>query len=158
MTQQPDPTRPTDVVASRVREVRKKRGWSAQRLAEELGRAGLKWDRSIVANLESGRRANVSVEELLTLAYVLDVAPVHLLVPLDGGAYSVTPSWVVLNGSVVREWIRGNSPLPSSNAKNYFGEVPDDEWRSPQWSQADVDKQTEVIEWVRRTRPQGEGD
>ena len=36
--------------------------------------------RSILADLEIGRRENISVAELLAFAVVPDVAPVHLLV------------------------------------------------------------------------------
>ena len=44
------------------------------------------WTRIVVTKLETGRRQSVSVEELLALAYVLNVAPVHLLVPWDDDA------------------------------------------------------------------------
>lgn len=41
--------------------------------------AGVKWDRSIVANFENGRRSYITVEELVTVARVLDVPPMALL-------------------------------------------------------------------------------
>jgi hypothetical protein len=45
--------------------------------------AGVRWDRSIVANFENGRRSYVTAEELVTLGEVLDVAPAALLLPAD---------------------------------------------------------------------------
>ena len=96
-----------------------------------MAREGIKWNRSIVANLEGGRRGSVSVEELLTLAYVLDVAPTHLLVPLEEGiCYHFTPERFAPTG-VVREWVRGRQPLASANARLFFSEVPDKEWNPP---------------------------
>lgn len=69
----------TAAIATRVRGLRKARGWSAQRLAEEMTAAGLPWDRNIVANLENGRRKVVTVDELLCFARIFDVGPMALL-------------------------------------------------------------------------------
>lgn len=44
-----------------------------------MAKVGIRWDRSIVANLDLGRRATVSVDELLALATVLDCSPWALL-------------------------------------------------------------------------------
>jgi transcriptional regulator with XRE-family HTH domain len=76
--EQPDHT-PTEVVAQRMRELRRGRGWSAERLAEELARHGVEWNRGVVTKLETGRRASVSVAELLGLAAVFEVSPLDLL-------------------------------------------------------------------------------
>src|SRR5260221_2561759 len=113
-----------------MREIRDKRRWSAQRLAQEMTGAGIPWDRSIVANLETGRRPYVTVEELLGLAYVLQVAPVHLLIPLGDEFYLVTPAQVVLSGRA-REWVRGTHPLPSADRRLWAGEQPAEEWEPP---------------------------
>src|SRR4051794_35558476 len=88
-----NPMPPTRVIALRMRELRTKRGWSAQELADQMVKVGIPWQRPVVANLETGRRRTVSVEELLALAYVFNVAPIHLLVPLRNDiAYRLTPS------------------------------------------------------------------
>jgi transcriptional regulator with XRE-family HTH domain len=113
-----------------MREIRDKRRWSAQRLADEMTKAGVAWDRSIVANLENDRRPFVTVEELLGLAYVLQVAPVHLLVPLGDEFYLVTPTQVVLSGRA-REWIRGKYALPSADPRLWASEQPAEEWEPP---------------------------
>lgn len=101
-----------------------------------MTRVGVPWDRSTVANLENGRRATVSVEELFVLAYVLSVAPVHLVVPLvdadDKTQYRVTPAVATTRAALVRAWIRGEAPFGEDiDVKRYFAEVPDSEWVRP---------------------------
>jgi transcriptional regulator with XRE-family HTH domain len=137
-----------------MRDLRDGRGWSAQRLAEEMTKVGIPWDRSIVANIENGRRASVSVEELLALAYVLSVAPVHLVIPpvdaddSDRTPYRIVPSseWTS-TPSVARAWIRGQTPLRGVDARRYFSEVPDSEWQPPdwQWTPENIEKQSRAV-------------
>jgi transcriptional regulator with XRE-family HTH domain len=125
---------PTRAVARRVREVRVKRGLSGGKLADRMTALGIRWDRSIVANLESGRRGQLSVDELLALAAALNVAPVHLLVaPEDYDApYEVTPE-VTYSASGVRAWIRGIHPLgDDGDPREFFAEVPRQEFYAVQ--------------------------
>lgn len=143
-----DAATPHRVIAQRVRELRTGRGWSAQRLADELTKRGVSWDRSIVANLETGRRQTVTVEEWLALAYVLDVAPVHLLVPptdadrpQTGGFVNVAPVHsVVTTPGWYRAWVRGQAPLVGVDPRRYFSEVPDSEFVPPadRWTPPDI--------------------
>jgi transcriptional regulator with XRE-family HTH domain len=120
---------PTRTVARRVKELRTRHGWSAAQLAERMAESGLPWDRFTVANLERGRRQNVTLDEVLTLAYVLDVAPVHLVVPTSGSAgYLVTPKFIT-TPDVARTWIRGQMPL--GDPRIYYSEAPEDEWIPP---------------------------
>jgi transcriptional regulator with XRE-family HTH domain len=115
--------------ARRVRELRRRRGLTAAQLAERLREVGLDWDRNVVANLETGRRASLDVSELLALALVLDVAPVHLLVPLDDDRpYQITPTRIEQSGPV-RDWVRGAEPLDGTDARAYWSEVPEVEWQ-----------------------------
>ena len=137
----PEPKRPHRVIAERVREIRNARGLTGARLAEEMTEAGIKWDRSVVANLENGRRSTISVEELLTLAYVLNVAPVHLIVPLDpDGWYSVTPDAATTNEHA-RAWIRGTAALPGTDERKYFSEVHEEEWKRFNDRQREIERQ-----------------
>lgn len=120
--------------------------------------AGVKWERSVVANLESGRRQSVSVDELLALAYVLDVAPVHLLVPLsDNVWFHFTPETATPAG-LVREWVRGRHPLRSTNARLFFSEVPDHEWEPPKMSDEEIERRSRLVEVTRQQRPKKGGD
>jgi len=130
----------TREIAQRMREVRDKRGLTGAELAERMTGLGVPWDRSIVANLENGRRQSVTVEELLALALILRAAPVHLIVPPDDSdaPYQVTAA-VTESRFRVRSWIRGLFPLerlPGVGAvRDFWAEVPDDEFGAMQQGQ-----------------------
>lgn len=55
---------------------------SAQELADATERLGLPIGRSVLANLENGRRPTISVAELLVLAAALRVPPIELVFPV----------------------------------------------------------------------------
>lgn len=105
-----DAASPTQVIAKRVRELRREREWTAERLADEVTKAGVKWNRGTVAKLENGRRDSVSVEELFALAWAFGVPPVVLVLPDDSSAaYEVTPS-VVAEAERAFAWLAGFLP------------------------------------------------
>lgn len=136
MEQRREALDPRQAIAARVKEARTRRGWTAQALADRCAAAGMPGlDRSTLAKIEAGRRQRIGVEELLTLAYVLDVAPVHLLVPIDeAGEYRVTPAGEVFDFGVVRDWVRGFDGLPESDGRMYRSEVPAHEFGVPRES------------------------
>jgi transcriptional regulator with XRE-family HTH domain len=122
-----EPVSPTDLLARRVKESRRRLDLTAAELAERMTAAGFAWDRFTVQNLENRRRKTVSLDEVLALACVLQVAPVHLLLPLDDedAQVSVTdersaPAWQV------REWIIGRRPPLQwkQDDRLYFSQVP----------------------------------
>ncbi|MGW7440613.1 helix-turn-helix transcriptional regulator [Streptomyces sp. NPDC054849] len=122
MSRDQSPTAPVAAIAQRVKELRGRRGWSAAQLGEAVSKHGVRWDRFTVANLENGKRQSVSVQELLSLALALDVAPVNLLVPLDDRPYQVTPTRAEPAGAV-RAWIRGAEPLPGMDERTFLAEA-----------------------------------
>lgn len=73
-----------------------------------------------------GQRANpdrpkrpISIDELLVLAYVLDIAPVHLIVGLDEDEnLPVSPDWSV-SADGARMWIRGQAPMSGGDPRRY---------------------------------------
>jgi transcriptional regulator with XRE-family HTH domain len=69
-------------IAAEVRRHRLAKGLSAQQLAERCDRIGMPIKRSVIANLESGRRTTVTVAEVLVLAQALEVPPAVLLFPV----------------------------------------------------------------------------
>lgn len=161
---------PTKAIAARVREVRTKRGWSGADLARELRAAGVPWERAMVAKLETGRRRSITVTELLALALVLNVAPVHLLVPPDesNAPYQVTPKATAPYWRV-RGWIRGLFLLPQlpnvGDKRQFFSEVPPDEFDAVQHGQCpccggrhQVIGRTPPDESTRVTFERGDGD
>lgn len=109
-------------IAQRVKQLRGRRGWTAAQLGEAASKHGIRWDRFTVASLETGKRQNVTVQELFALALALDVAPVNLLVPLDDSPYQVTPRRSE-GADAVRAWVRGESPLPGTDERTYRAEV-----------------------------------
>ncbi|WP_083502213.1 helix-turn-helix transcriptional regulator [Sphaerimonospora mesophila] len=116
------PEDPVRVVARRVRELRRRKGWTAAQLGEALTAQGVPWDRFTVSNLENGKRQNVTLTELLALATVLDVALVHLFVPLNDNPVKVTPNRTE-DADTVRAWVRGQEPLPGMDERIFMTEV-----------------------------------
>lgn len=120
---------PSDVVGDWVRVLRQRRGWTAKKLAGHCAEAGapLLTGPSIL-NIETGRRdaagrrrRDVSVDELLTLAYVLGVSPVSLLFP-ESGAVLVTSTTPISDLEALRRWVRGGAPLPGMDPTSYHDE------------------------------------
>lgn len=95
-----------------MKAIRQRQGITAEQLANLMREAGVPFDKTVIANLETGRRRFVTVQELLALAEVLVVAPVHLLVPPDDeGDYQVTPAGPRYPLQNVRSWVRGKWPI-----------------------------------------------
>lgn len=122
-------------IARRVQEARTRKRWSQRDLAARLTAAGRPMNAGQVNKIEAGARGgdatraeNLSVSDLLVLAAVLGVAPVHLIVPLDGDqgpdaslppgdpghpsstATRLTES-ITVHPPAMRAWIRGQWPL-----------------------------------------------
>jgi hypothetical protein len=133
---------PSDVVAARVREVRKRRDLTTAQLAARCAGLGApQLTTQAIYKIEGQRESatrparRVTVDELLALALALDVAPVHLMVPVDDSAepYHVTAT-VAAGRSRVRGWIRGHALLerfPRAGAsRDFYSEQPEEdvEW------------------------------
>lgn len=69
-------------IANEVRRIRQERGMSAQKLADRCAELGAPIPRTVLSNLENGRRGNVTVAEMLVLAAALDVPPATLVFPV----------------------------------------------------------------------------
>lgn len=87
MTQEDDwSARVTQRVAREVRRYREGHGlrpkMSAQQLEERTAALGMRIARSVLANLESGRRETVSAAEVVVLAAALGVTPIELICPV----------------------------------------------------------------------------
>jgi transcriptional regulator with XRE-family HTH domain len=72
--------KPSDGIGARVAKYRRLAGLSARELAEQ---AGYGLTRGVIANIESGRKTDITVDQLLALATVLGVMPVVLALPLE---------------------------------------------------------------------------
>jgi transcriptional regulator with XRE-family HTH domain len=98
-------------VAGQLKRLREGR-LSAQQLARKTAELGHEVPRSVIANLENGRRPTISVAEVIVLAQALGVPPLELLFPLGK-----VPSVEVLpNHSLdtwdAAKWFTGESHLP----------------------------------------------
>ncbi len=62
-------------VAWNMRRLRDRRGWTAHELAARCLAAGGSLPRSVIANIETGRRAVIGVDELAVLGAVFGVEP-----------------------------------------------------------------------------------
>ncbi len=100
-----------EVVGENVRRLRSDRRWTQDAAAREFAGAGLRWKRTHIAALESGRRETVDVVTLVLLAAALDVPVTELfhgegdvlLTPRgDADDYGVTATRAQL-----REWFSG---------------------------------------------------
>lgn len=74
--------RVSTTIANEVRRIRQERGMSAQRLSDRCAELGAPIPRTVLSNLENGRRGNVTVAEMLVLAAALDVPPATLVFPV----------------------------------------------------------------------------
>lgn len=86
---------------------------SAQRLSDRCAELGLRIERSVLSNLEGGRRTTLTVAELLVLAAALSVAPVLLVFPVgraeDG---EMLPGLTVPTWSAA-QWFGGHADYPA---------------------------------------------
>lgn len=113
------PARLTVAVAAEIQRHRKRRGWSAQKLSDECAAGGLQMPRSTLADLENGRRAGLSVAELLVIARALDVPPLLLLFPVGREAGTEVLPGVVRPPFRAAAWFSGECPFPGEDDDDY---------------------------------------
>ncbi|MBP2341104.1 transcriptional regulator with XRE-family HTH domain [Saccharothrix coeruleofusca] len=132
MEEEPPRLDVTQIVVQRMKELRTRRGLTAEGLAEAMSGLGIPWQAGVVTKLEKGYRKSLSVNELLGLALALDVAPVHLLVPVEGDTslYHLTPNQGV-RVDEARAWVRGSWVPPTGDPRAYYSEVPAHEFETP---------------------------
>jgi transcriptional regulator with XRE-family HTH domain len=119
----------------RIRELRKSQGWTQQGLADRLNHLGAQTDRAAVAKVETHKRG-LALNAAFQYALALNVAPVHLFVPVGGppGSANDPPEPIMLGPNLTcspaeaRKWIRGELPIyPYQDPRIYFAMVPREE-------------------------------
>lgn len=123
MTQPPAPDWSTRLALSVAREVRRHRqaqGLSAQQLADRCAQIGMPIQRSVLANLESGRRTTVTIAEVLVLAHALNVPPGVLMFPVgyDQSVEVLPGSWTEPYFAV--EWLAGRAFFSHDASGDFF--------------------------------------
>ncbi|MFG3287216.1 hypothetical protein ACGF3G_00130 [Streptomyces sp. NPDC048179] len=104
-------------VAQEVRRHRQRRAMSAQQLSDRCAELGMPIQRSVLANMESGRRSTVTVAEVLVLAAALDVAPAQLVFPVGFEETCEALPERTFEPIDALDWFAGNAPsreLPRS--------------------------------------------
>lgn len=157
----------SDALGRRIAQVRKARGLKASDLANRCADLGVKLSVATISDIETRRRnRSITVDELFAIAYALDVAPVHLLVPVEApegginpatqeGFTPVTPE-ITAPIPNVRAWIRGYHAMQGQDARLYFAERPLNEWQPPTVPDAEqIERHGEHAELVRRVLPAG---
>lgn len=154
---------PRRVFAARVREARRRRGWKQKDLSNRLDEIGYQLGRATIAKIEdpTRTRADASLEDVLAIAAALDVAPVHLLAPLeDEAVVRITDGLPPASAEIVRDWIRGMAPLrvlvglPQSvdDVAAFLSQVPEPEFRHVAEVMGLSDNQTDDLLSAVRTR------
>lgn len=131
------------IFARRLKEVRTRRGWSQTELAMRLEDFGRPMLRQTIANLENpehSRARHVPLEDVLAIAAVLGVAPVHMFVPLEDDTRvrlfertirddegSVVQDLGVVPAFIARAWVRGQGTVGEYNHRVFFSEMPERE-------------------------------
>ena len=101
-------------VAEQVRMYRKVRRMSAQKLADRCAELGYPIPRSVLANIENGRRDSISTAELRVIAAALEVAPALLEIPLGHvPTVEVLPD-VDVDSWQAWQWFTGSNGLPGT--------------------------------------------
>jgi transcriptional regulator with XRE-family HTH domain len=119
---------PSEIFRARLREVRRLKGWRQHHLAAALAEAGVDMGEPAITRLERGLRG-VSLDEVIAIAAVLGVSPLHMFVPLDNnGLLDVAPA-ITVPVLDARAWARGQRPLRDTDDDRFFYVVtPERDW------------------------------
>ncbi len=112
------PARMARLVAGEVRRYRERQQprMRAQQLSDRTGELGMLIPRSVLANLESGRRETVSVAEIMVLAAALNVSPIELMCPAGFGRQAEVLPGRLVDWPEVMRWFTGELKMDVTEA------------------------------------------
>jgi transcriptional regulator with XRE-family HTH domain len=116
-------SKPGWIVGRNVREMRIERSWTQDDAARRLRQVGLPWTRSHIAALESQRRDDVSMSELVFLSAAFGVAPERWL---EGGEQVQMGERLVVPLDYLRRILRGDGKAVAMDDASVTGVL---EWR-----------------------------
>lgn len=116
-------------IADEVKRRRTELGWSAQKLSGECAALGFDFPRSTLADLESGRRKQISVPELIALAAALHVPPLLLVYPVGRQGETEALPGITRPAFRTAEWFSGAAFLPGPDDAGVVTKITSDvEW------------------------------
>jgi transcriptional regulator with XRE-family HTH domain len=128
----------SDRVGVAVKDARTRHGWTRDDLAAQCAKLGATHlTGTLIYDIESGRRnkdtgkrrRQVSADDVMLLALALDVAPVHLMLPLDDEQQVALTDTIAERAQIVRQWARGHHPLKGIDRRMYYTYVPEADLR-----------------------------
>lgn len=111
--------------ADRLKEVREGKGWTQQRLAQELQELGDALTQGTIARIETKAIRRISLDDALAIAAALGVSPLHLLAPTDDDSKVAITAKLSVLAPEVRAWVRGQKALRPQDERTYFIQTPD---------------------------------
>lgn len=121
-----EPPWPRNVAAMQVERFRTRRGWSQERLADELTSIGHSTTRLTVLKTENGDR-KMTVDELAAYGIALGVPVVMFLTPIGIAGEVRLTSTVVMNADLARRQMVGDEPYITQTDTMFCRDVP--EWK-----------------------------
>lgn len=112
---------PSAGLGARLAQYRKLAGLSARELSEALGG---ELSRGVIANIESGRKTDVTVDQLLALSWALGVPPAALALPLENpyeALHLTAGDSAQETVATLLPWFEGTEPRDSASATNLAG-------------------------------------
>jgi hypothetical protein len=132
----------SDRVGAAVKDARTRHGWRREDLADKCAALGAPHlTAPLIYDIESGRRnrdtgkrrRQVSADDVLVLALALDVAPVHLMIPLDDDAQVALTDTISEPAQLVRSWVRGPHAFAGTDRRMFYSYVPEAELARAEW-------------------------
>lgn len=101
-------------IGKRVTRYRKMNGWTMEELADRTSADIAKIGKGVIANIETGRKVDVSVGQLISLASALSIPPVALMIDLEdmSDGQGVVVGGVRARDDALFGWITGAWPIP----------------------------------------------
>lgn len=106
-------------IGENVAMLRKEAGISAQRLSELCGELGYPIPRSTIANIESGRKRDIPVQEVAVIARAMKVPPIRVLYEITSPSVEIVPG-VNRSAFEAAEWFSGNWPIMADPGLNRY--------------------------------------
>lgn len=146
----------SETVAGHLEHFRRERKLSLQQLADRCAELGAeRFTFHVLAKMEAGirdgsdrRGRDVSVDELLQLAVVMETSPLSLLLPADGAPVPITEQWQPEPATAVA-WIAGEIPPPGHDREQRK------RWNAGNGTVATYREWRRVLDQAARAEPSG---